>query len=58
MLQMLTCSRFNCRHNKDGVCRALTVNQEEKTIEMWNVTYNECKTYEESEEYKCQLKKQ
>lgn len=50
MLQMLCCSRFKCKHNHNGVCYATTVDQEEKRIEVWNVTYNECKTFEEQEE--------
>lgn len=50
MLQTLKCSRFGCKHNHNGFCYATIVDQEEKPIPIWNVTYTECKTFEEQEE--------
>ncbi len=57
MMQLVGCPDITCKHNHDGnKCMCCTPNHE--TITINNKTYNVCQSYEESEEYKCQLKKQ
>lgn len=57
MLQIVGCPDTTCKHNRDG--QACTC----QTLVMELGIYNNqpcciCTSYEESEEYKCQLKKQ
>lgn len=50
MLQTLQCNRFDCRHNRDGVCITPIVRQDDKPIPIWNEVYNKCLTYEKIKE--------
>lgn len=57
MLQIIGCPDRTCKHNRDGVACMCQIVKLELAVAN-NKPCCVCTSYEESEEYKCQLKKQ